>query len=109
MVWSNTCTFFAPVIDLINAFDNNLFDQKVTNAEDHLWGKKVINSGFQLAYCADAKVFHHHGLHQNNISNNISNLKRNGFKKFALVSELMNSEDPKEDAMMILKKLSHEN
>ena len=42
-------------------------------------------------------------------SDNISYLKRNGFKKVALVSELMNSEDPKEDAMMILKKLSHEN
>ena len=42
-------------------------------------------------------------------SNNISYLKRNGFKKVALVSELMNSEDPKEDAMIILKKLSHEN
>jgi len=42
-------------------------------------------------------------------SNNISYLKSNGFKKVALVSELMNSEDPKEDAMMILKKLSHEN
>jgi len=42
-------------------------------------------------------------------SNNISYLKRNGFKKVALVSELMNSEDPKEDAMMILKELSHEN
>jgi len=42
-------------------------------------------------------------------SKNISYLKRNGFKKVALVSELMNSEDPKEDAMMILKKLSHEN
>ena len=42
-------------------------------------------------------------------SNNISYLKRNGFKKVALVSELMNSEDPKEDAIMILKELSHEN
>jgi len=42
-------------------------------------------------------------------SNNISYLKRNGFNKVALVSEFMNSEDPKEDAMMILKKLSHEN
>ena len=42
-------------------------------------------------------------------SNNISYLKSNGFKKVALVSQLMNSEDPKEDAMMILKKLSHEN
>jgi len=42
-------------------------------------------------------------------SNNISHLKRNGFKKVALVSQLMNSEDPKEDAIMILKELSHEN
>ena len=42
-------------------------------------------------------------------SNNISYLKRNGFKKIALVSQLMNSEDPKEDAIMILKELSHEN
>ena len=42
-------------------------------------------------------------------SNNISYLKRNGFKKFALVSELMNSEDPKEEAIIILKELSHEN
>ena len=41
--------------------------------------------------------------------NNISYLKRNGFKKIALVSELMNSEDPKEVAIMILKELSHEN
>ena len=42
-------------------------------------------------------------------SNNISYLKRNGFKKVALVSQLMNSDDPKEDAIMILKRLSHEN
>ena len=42
-------------------------------------------------------------------TNNISYLKSNGFKKFALVSQLMNSEDPKEDAIMILKELSNEN
>ena len=41
--------------------------------------------------------------------NNISYLKSNGFKKIALVSQLMNSEDPKEDAIMILKELSNEN
>ena len=40
---------------------------------------------------------------------NISFLKNNGFKKIALVSQLMNSEDPKEDAIIILKQLSHEN
>ena len=42
-------------------------------------------------------------------SNNIAYLKRNGFQKVALVSQLMNSKDPKEDAIMILKELSHEN
>ncbi|KGF85337.1 thiamine phosphate synthase [Prochlorococcus marinus] len=42
-------------------------------------------------------------------TNNISYLKRNGFKKVALVSQLMNSEDPKEDAIMILKELTNEN
>ena len=41
--------------------------------------------------------------------NNISSLKKCGFKKFALVSQLMNSEDPQEEAIMILKELSHEN
>ncbi len=41
--------------------------------------------------------------------NNISYLKKNGFSKFAIVSELMNSEDPKEEAIMILKELSNEN
>ena len=42
-------------------------------------------------------------------SNSVSYLKSNGFKKVALISQLMNSEDPKEDAIMILKELSHEN
>ena len=41
--------------------------------------------------------------------NNISHLKCNGLKKIALVSQLMNSEDPKENAIMILKDLSNEN
>ena len=40
---------------------------------------------------------------------NISYLKSNDFKKVALISQLMNSEDPKEDAIIILKELSHEN
>ena len=42
-------------------------------------------------------------------SNNIPYLKRNGLKKVALASHLMNSEDPKKDAIMILKELAHEN
>ena len=42
-------------------------------------------------------------------ASNVSYLKSHGFKKVALISQLMNSEDPKEDAIIILKELSHEN
>ena len=43
--------------------------------------------------------------------NNPRSLKweQNGELAHKDLSELMNSEDPKEDAMIILKKLSHEN
>ena len=40
---------------------------------------------------------------------NISYLKRHGFNKVALISQIMDSEDPKEVANIILKELSHEN
>ena len=40
---------------------------------------------------------------------NISSLKNNGINKVAVVSGLLNSEDPKEEAIIILKELSHEN
>ncbi len=40
---------------------------------------------------------------------NISSLKNNGINKVAMVSGLLNSEDPKEEAIIILKELSHEN
>ena len=40
---------------------------------------------------------------------NIVSLKNNGIKKVALVSALMNAEDPTIEAKMILKVLSHEN
>ena len=41
---------------------------------------------------------------------NISTLKSHGINKVAIVSALLNSEDPKEEAIIILKKLlSHEN
>ena len=40
---------------------------------------------------------------------NISSLKNHGIKKVAVISGLLNSEDPKEEAIIILKELSHEN
>jgi len=42
------------------------FDEQVTNIEDRIWGKQVIEAGYTLAYDPEAAVFHHHGLHQGN-------------------------------------------
>ena len=40
---------------------------------------------------------------------NISSLKNHGINKVALVSGLLNPEDPKEEAIIIIKELSYEN
>lgn len=42
------------------------FDENVSNIEDRVWGKKIIESGHQIIYEPDAPVYHHHGLHQGN-------------------------------------------
>lgn len=42
------------------------FDEEVTNIEDRVWGKKVIEKGYNLIYEPLAGVFHHHGLHHGN-------------------------------------------
>ena len=42
------------------------FDEKVTNIEDRVWGKQVIENGYKILYDPDASVYHHHGLHHGN-------------------------------------------
>lgn len=42
------------------------FDEHVTNIEDRVWGKAVIEAGYRIVYDPDAAVYHHHGLHQGN-------------------------------------------
>jgi GT2 family glycosyltransferase len=39
------------------------FDEFATNIEDRLWGKKVIDDGYQIVYEPSASVYHWHGLH----------------------------------------------
>jgi rhamnosyltransferase len=40
------------------------FDESATNIEDRIWGKSVIEAGYEIAYEPNASVYHHHGLHQ---------------------------------------------
>lgn len=44
------------------------FDEEVTNIEDRVWGKKVIERGYQIVYDPEPAVYHHHGLHHSNDS-----------------------------------------
>ena len=41
------------------------FDEKTSNIEDRIWGKKIISNGFKIFYEPHASVFHWHGVHQN--------------------------------------------
>ena len=49
-----------------DVWDTFPFDEDVTNIEDRVWGKQVIEAGYQIAYDPDAAVYHYHGLHQGN-------------------------------------------
>jgi rhamnosyltransferase len=44
------------------------FDEDVTNIEDRVWGKLVIDAGYQIIYDPEASVYHYHGLHQHGSS-----------------------------------------
>ena len=55
---------------------DNLFDENISNAEDHIWGRQVIDNGLKLAYSAEAEVFHHHGLHQGSRKGRVSGVLR---------------------------------
>jgi hypothetical protein len=38
------------------------FDEEVTNVEDRVWAKQMIERGFALYYASKASVFHWHGI-----------------------------------------------
>lgn len=42
------------------------FAEDVTNIEDRIWAKQVLDAGHHIVYEPEAAVFHHHGIHQNN-------------------------------------------
>lgn len=43
-------------------WDEIPFDDSVTNVEDRIWGKKIIENGYKLVYNPEAKVYHWHGI-----------------------------------------------
>lgn len=68
-----------------NIWDKYNFDELATNIEDRLWGKKVIDDGYQIVYEPSASVYHWHGLHHD------GNEER--AEKIGLILDEMHAED----------------
>lgn len=47
-----------------SVLDRIPFNAEVSNIEDRVWGREVIDAGYKLAYEPTASVFHYHGIHQ---------------------------------------------
>ena len=52
------------------------FDDKITNIEDRVWSKKILNlkKGYKIIYEPKAAVFHFHGLQHSKKSSRLKNL-----------------------------------
>jgi len=48
------------------------FDSTVTNIEDRVWAKKVLENNYNIIYEPKATVYHHHGLHHENNKERVS-------------------------------------
>jgi len=59
-------TFFHNANSMIrrDVWDRFPFDEEVSNIEDRVWAKKVLEEGYCIVYEPDAPVYHHHGIHQ---------------------------------------------
>lgn len=52
------------------------FDETLTNIEDRIWAKQVIEKGFHLIYEPESSVFHWHGIHQDGDDSRARNVVR---------------------------------
>ncbi len=52
------------------------FDEKVTNIEDRVWAKQVLQGGYKIIYEPEASVYHYHGIHQNGDVERCANVVR---------------------------------
>ncbi|MDR4508753.1 MAG: glycosyltransferase [Candidatus Brocadiaceae bacterium] len=52
------------------------FDEEVTNIEDRVWAKMVLEKGYEIIYEPKASVYHYHGIHQNGNVERCTNVVR---------------------------------
>ncbi|MFH0771710.1 MAG: glycosyltransferase [Candidatus Omnitrophota bacterium] len=52
------------------------FDETVTNIEDRVWAKKILQKGYKVIYEPEASVYHYHGIHQDGNIERCANVVR---------------------------------
>jgi glycosyltransferase involved in cell wall biosynthesis len=52
------------------------FNETVTNIEDRVWAKEVLEKGSKIIYEPEASVYHYHGIHQNGDEERCANVVR---------------------------------
>ncbi len=72
-------------------WEKTKFDEKITNIEDRVWAKQLIELKYHIVYEPKASVYHYHGIHQNldiqraknvvNIIENLNDEKNKIYKK----------------------------
>ena len=71
-------TFFHNANSMIrrDVWESHPFDEEVSNIEDRVWAKRLIDVGYKLVYEPEAPVYHSHGIHHNNNKERYSNVVR---------------------------------
>lgn len=52
------------------------FDESVTNIEDRVWAKKILQNGYKIIYEPEASVYHYHGINQEGDVDRCANVVR---------------------------------
>ncbi len=57
-----------------SCWNDNSFDEKVTNIEDRIWADQMLKKGYYILYEPEASVYHYHGINQNNDNQRLNNI-----------------------------------
>lgn len=90
-------------------WENNKFENTLTNLEDRYWASQKIKKGKFIYYSADAKVYHYHGSHHNNNAERLKQTKKTIFfnkKTFGISANSLNIKNNKIFPIYVHNKLN---
>lgn len=59
-----------------SVWEKTPFDVNVTNIEDRIWAKRVLEMGYKIIYEPNSSIYHYHGIHQNGDVERCTNVVR---------------------------------